>query len=160
MIRLFRFVCITGLLSAVLYGCTTNDLYEKVVLVPGHQWKSSFKPVFTFTIKDTAALYDINLVLRHTEKYSFNNLWVQVSYQAPGEPVQKLSKELELASNEKGWGKSGTGMDDLYEHRLPLNETGLRFSKAGVYTFTIEHIMREDPLAHVMNVGLRVEKHK
>ena len=158
MTRLFRFVCLTGLLSAVLYGCTTSDLYEKVVPVPGHRWKSSFKPSFTFNIEDTTALYDVKLVLRHTEKYNFNNLWVQVSYQAPGEPVKKLTKELELASNEKGWEKTGTGMDDLYEHRLLLNETPVPFRKPGVYTFTVEQIMREDPLAQVMNIGLRVEK--
>ena len=30
--------------------------------------------------------------------------------------------------------------------------------KAGNYTFTIEQIMREDPLENVLNVGLRIEK--
>ncbi len=47
-------------------------------------------------------------------------------------------------------------MDDIYEHRIQLgSEQGL---KAGNYTFTIEQIMREDPLEQVLNVGLRVEK--
>ena len=59
---------------------------------------------------------------------------------------------------EKGW--LGTGMDDLYEHRIaltPINQQ-FYFKKAGTYTFSLEHVMREEPLEHVMNVGLRIEK--
>jgi GldH lipoprotein len=47
-------------------------------------------------------------------------------------------------------------MDDIYEHRIQLTEP--QHWKAGVYHFTVEQIMREDPLENVMNVGLRVEK--
>ena len=32
------------------------------------------------------------------------------------------------------------------------------FRKKGDYTFTIEQIMREDPLNNVLNVGIRIEK--
>jgi hypothetical protein len=39
----------------------------------------------------------------------------------------------------------------------PMNQN-FYFKKAGKYTFSLEHIMRENPLEHVMNVGLRVEK--
>ena len=51
-------------------------------------------------------------------------------------------------------------MDDIYEHRIPLTPVGMpfRFRKPGEYTFTIEQVMREDPLENVMNVGLRIEK--
>ena len=60
-----------------------------------------------------------------------------------------------LATN-NGW--LGTGMDDIYEHQLPLTPEPIQLRKAGVYTFTIEHIMREDPLENIMDVGLRLEK--
>ena len=30
--------------------------------------------------------------------------------------------------------------------------------KTGIYKFTLQQIMREDPLEHVMNVGIRLEK--
>jgi len=46
-------------------------------------------------------------------------------------------------------------MDDIYEHRIPLEKQTL---KAGDYSFTVEQIMREDPLKNVLNVGLRLEK--
>jgi len=48
-------------------------------------------------------------------------------------------------------------MDDIYEARL-LIQTGTHFRKPGDYHITLEQIMREDPLKHVLNVGIRVEK--
>ena len=47
-------------------------------------------------------------------------------------------------------------MDDIYEHRIPLGDA--EPLKAGNYTFTVEQIMREDPLKNVLDVGLRIEK--
>ena len=68
----------------------------------------------------------------------------------------KIQQDVLLGSNEKGW--YGTGMDDVYEHRSTL--AARQPLKAGNYTFTIEQIMREDPLQEVLNVGLRLEKEK
>jgi gliding motility-associated lipoprotein GldH len=148
---------IAGLLAPCILcivSCTTVDIYEKSVTIPGHQWESSFKPRFEFTIKDTSSPYQLLFILRHNEKYSFNNIYINVYVKGPGQDsVLKIQKDLVLATNE-GW--LATGMDDIYEHRIPLApEQSL---KAGPYTFTIEQIMREDPLKNVLNAGLRVEK--
>jgi gliding motility-associated lipoprotein GldH len=152
---LFRTSCIVLLASYILSSCTTIDLYEKAVTIPRHQWSSSFKPSFEFTIKDTSAPYRLFLILRHTEKYNFNNIFVNVYVKGPGQDtVQKIQQDLVLATNDKGW--LASGMDDIYEHRIQLgSDQSLR---AGNYTFTIEQIMREDPLENVLNVGLRIEK--
>lgn len=151
--RIFLLVALSSLFIAT--SCTNVDLYEKTVPIPGQKWKSSFKPVFTFTIKDITARYQLFLVLRHTEKYSFNNIYVNVYAQVPGQDTAiKIQQDLALASNEKGW--FGTGMDDIYELRLPLGEA--QPLKAGIYNFTLEQIMREDPLEHVLDAGIRIEK--
>ncbi len=139
--------------SLWLTTCTTIDLYEKNVTIPGFKWKSSYKPEFTFIIKDTTARYQLFLVLRHTEKYNYNNIWINLYSQPPGDTLHKASFELQLATNEK-W--LGTGMDDIYEHRIKLTDP--QYLKAGVYHFMVGQIMREDPLENVMNVGIRVEK--
>ncbi len=140
-------------------SCTRINLYEKQVAIPAHEWRSSFKPSFKFIINDTTAPYQIYIIVRHNDKYNYNNLWLNLYTLAPGsKAAAKAQYELPLATNEKGW--LGTGMDDLYEHRIaltPLNES-FYFKKAGEYTFTLEQIMREDPLSNVMNVGLRIEK--
>lgn len=142
-----------------LISCTSIDIYEKNVAIPGHAWKNSFKPSFTFNIKDTSSPYQLLFVLRHNDKYSYNNIYINLYAQQP-EPdsIQKVQFDLPLATNENGW--LGSGMDDIYEHRILLTpgEQQFFFKKPGNYTFSIEQIMREDPLKNVLDVGLRIEK--
>ena len=141
-----------------LHSCKTIDLYEKSVAIPGHSWKSGYKPSFTFIIKDTSTPYQLFVVLRHNNKYHFNNIYINLLTRQPGiDSVQMARYDLTLA-NDQGW--LGTGMDDIYEHRIPLTPiTGeFYFRKPGEYTFTLEQLMREDPLENVLNAGLRIEK--
>jgi len=141
------------------FSCTTIDLYEKSVTIPGHSWKSDYKPSFTFTITDTSSSYLLYFVLRHNDKYSFNNLYINLYAKQPGQDsAQSVRYDLPLATNEKGW--LASGMDDIYEHRILLTPRGQEFyfKRSGDYIFTIEQIMREDPLKNVLNAGLRIEK--
>lgn len=149
-----KIFCFFLIFTFFISSCTTVDLYEKTVAIPNHQWSSNYKPEFTFIIKDSATLYQVYFVLRHTEKYNFNNIWINLHSQPPGDTLHKAPYELKLATNEKGW--LATGMDDIYEHRIKLTEA-IRLNP-GEYKLGIENIMREDPLLHVMSVGLRVEK--
>ncbi len=146
-----------AVIAAVFASCQTIDLYEKVEAVPKHQWQYSYKPAFTFTIKDTAAAYQLYLILRHNNNYQYNNIWLKLSVKAPADTVQTVNLDLPLA-NKEGW--LAKGMDDIFEHRIAfaLDPRRFAFGKSGEYTFTLEQIMRDNPLANVMNVGLRIEK--
>jgi gliding motility-associated lipoprotein GldH len=155
---MIRFITICLFSVLLLSGCDTIDLYEQAATIKGHSWKSSQKPSFRFAIKDTTVPYQLYVILRHSARYHYNNLWINLHTQAPDGTSNTAQYELPLASGERGW--LGTGMDDIYEHRIaltPLNQE-FRFQKAGTYTFTLEHIMRENPLEQVYNIGLRVEK--
>jgi gliding motility-associated lipoprotein GldH len=154
--RLFLFLVLCALCLA---SCQTIDLYEKTATIPGHKWKSNFKPSFQFTIKDTSSPYQLFITVRHRDRYNYNNLYVNLSTLQPGQDSTQTERyDLKLGSDETGW--MGTGMDDIYEHRIPLTPAGssFYFKKPGEYTFTIEQVMREDPLEDVMNVGIRIEK--
>jgi gliding motility-associated lipoprotein GldH len=154
----FRVVYIVLLTSYMFSSCSTVDIYEKTVAVPGHQWSGSYKPEFQFEIKDNTIPYNVFFVIRHSEKYNYNNIFINLGSKQPGTDsavTQRL--DVTLATNEKGW--LGTGMDDIYEQRMKISpEQGTYFPKSGIYTFTLEQIMREQPLEHVMNVGIRIEK--
>ena len=138
-----------------LFSCQTIDLYERVVSIPKQEWKSSFKPQFNFIIKDTQTRYDVFVLLRHNEKYEFNNIWISLTYQLKGHAPVSNQYELPLANNE-GW--LGSAMDDLYDHRIRITPNEGIALKAGDYSFAIGQIMRKDPLENVLNVGLRIEK--
>jgi gliding motility-associated lipoprotein GldH len=127
-----------------------------VLPIPKHEWKSNFKPQFAFDITDTMASYQLFLILRHNDRYNYNNIWLNVFIKGPDNKVQKFQVEKLLATNASGW--LASGMDDIYEHRLQLTETPIQLKKPGRYIFSFEQIMREDPLQNIMDVGFRIEK--
>ena len=153
-------ICIALLVSVfVLSSCQTIDLYEKTVTIPGHQWKSSFQPSFSFTIKDTSVPYKVYVTLRHFDKYNYNNIYLRISTRQPGDDSARAAMyPFDLGNDEQGW--KASGMDDIYEHRLPVTPEGqsFYFRRKGEYTLTLEQAMREDPLENVLNVGIRIEK--
>ncbi len=151
-------IIISGLVLCIA-ACKTVDVFEKNVSIPRQQWERSFQPVVVFDIADTAALYNIYVTLRHTHAYNYNNIWLSVSYRLPGDTSLKQQRvDISLADNVKGW--LGTGMDDIYEVRKLITPQPYRFKNSGECIFTLEQIMRENPLKHVMNAGIRVEKVK
>jgi gliding motility-associated lipoprotein GldH len=145
------------LLLATLISCNTIDVFEKSKPFHSHEWKGNDKPSFTFEIADTTSLYIISFVFRHTDAYNYNNIWVNITTVPPGDTATTQPLDLKLADNQNGW--LGSGMDDIFEHRIKITRAPLRL-KRGKYNFTLQHIMREEPLQHVMNAGIRVEKIK
>lgn len=152
-IRLWTVLLVLG--TAGCRDIMQLDTYEKHVAIPGYSWQYDFHPAFDVRITDTAARYNIEITLRHTDAYPFANLWILVSGSLEGEKPAIRRVELPLADRSGQW--LGSGMDDIYEHRIPIQRNA-RFDKAGIYHFSFEQNMRVNPLAHVMSIGLRIEK--
>ncbi len=149
------------LLVVLAAGISCNlvsGVFEKSVTMPAQEWPSAFKAEIPFELTDTSSLYNIYIVLRHTDAYHFNNMFVRMSVLEPGGTQPKTGEyDLALATNEKGW--NGSAMDDIYDSRI-LIQPDTRFHKTGTYRIRLEQLMREDPLKFVLSVGLRVEKAK
>lgn len=142
----------------LVISCAKINVFEKNVAIKNHSWQSNVKPAIIFNIEDTASLYNLYIVLRHSDAYGYNNIWIRCTAFNPGDSTKKSRDyNLPLANNENGW--TGSGMDDIFEHRV-LIQPNTKFSRSGNYTFVLEQIMREDPLEHVFNVGMRVQKTK
>ena len=139
-------------------SCKQIDVYEKHTVIPKYEWQSSFSATGDFLITDTISAYSIYLVLRHTDAYQYNNIWLNIGLQAPGDSMYIQKVNLILGDDASGW--EGTGMNDIWEIRKLLNGKPRRFKQAGKYSFTISQIMRNNPLLNVMSAGLRVEKEK
>ena len=138
-----------------LWSCTRLDTFEQIVFFPNHQWTSKYQPSFHFEISDTTVRYNIYVVIRHEDAYHFNNLWLNVITTAPGEKPNSQKVNLQLANNSTGW--LGSGMDDVFDHRIRITNSPIHLRK-GIYQFNLQQIMREDPLPAMLNAGIRVEK--
>ena len=143
-------------LSVCFASCIKIDLFEKQSQIPSQQWYYNNVPQFTFNIEDTSSLYNVYIVLRHTDLYEYNNIWLRVGSTAPSDTIHYQNINLKLASDSKGW--EGVGMDDIFEVRKIISPGPLSFKKSGDYSFSVAQIMRENPLNYILNVGIRVEK--
>ena len=139
----------------LIASCSTLDVYEKTAFFPAHQWKSSEKCNFSFNIQDTLALYNIFVIIRHEDAYHFNNIWLNIATQAPGDSIRNQQVSVQLADNKKGW--LGTGMDDIFDHRVRITRSPVKLKK-GIYSFALQQNMLEEPLQYILNAGIRVEK--
>jgi gliding motility-associated lipoprotein GldH len=139
-----------------LGSCNSGGVIENNARIPGNKWSSSFTPSFQFSIQDTSSRYNVYIVIRHLNAYRYKNLWLELGIQVPGEAPVREQRNLILATDGNGW--LGQGMDDIFEHRILLNSQPTAFRKKGTYTYTLKHLMREDPLEYLMNAGIRIEK--
>lgn len=123
------------------------------------EWFNNYNGTGSFIIKDTNSTYNVYVVLRHTDAYLYNNIWLNVSLQSPGQDSLQFQKiNLSLGNDAQGW--DGVGMNDIWEVRKLISGTPKRFIKAGQYNFSVAQLMRDNPLLHILSVGLRVEKAK
>lgn len=145
------------LFGVVILGnaCRDMGVFEKQYFFKHHEWPSTIQPAFEFAITDTAALYNIYIAVRHEDAYRYNNLWLEITTQSPGDTAKTQNLNLLLADNKKGW--LGVGMDDIFDQRIRITKSPQKL-KAGKYTFKLKQIMREDPLPAILNTGVRVEK--
>ncbi len=96
--------------------------------------------------------------MRHKDAYDFNNIWLNVGLQSPGDSMYFQKINFVLGADANGW--EGTGMGDIWELRKPLNDLPQQFKRPGTYTYNISQIMRANPLKGILSVGFRVEKEK
>ena len=137
------------LLSSLLCAaCKTGTVYTDFRSTPEEGWDKDSVLTWSFSISDTAALYDILLHVRHTERYRYQNMWLFLN-------GDRDTIEFYLADDHGLWlGSRGNGtisMPVLYEHNY-------HFSTPGVHTISLRHGMRQEQLRGVTGMGLEIRK--
>lgn len=150
--KLLPFFVMLTAVCILIASCKKLDLYQKLKWFPEQSWLSSDTASFNFNIEDSS-FYKIYFVVRHTDAYHYNNIWLNMTVKDP-DTTYVLRREFVLADNSR-W--LGSGMGDVFEHRLAFSNTASRF-KPGNYQFKMVQAMREDPLENVINVGIRLER--
>jgi gliding motility-associated lipoprotein GldH len=149
----------TYVLFLLLVSCRPSPQYQDHYNIPGGAWNAAYQPQFHFTITDTAAAYQLFLLIRHTDVYPFSNIWIAMDSKAPGDSTWgKTRVEVPLAAPTGQW--LGRGAGELWEQRVPITSPTRPafFAKKGTYTVRLTHEMRRNPLPEVLTIGFRLEK--
>ncbi len=140
-------------------ACRPSPQYQDHYNIPGQAWRSDYRPEFKFEVADTAAAYQLFLLIRHTDAYPFSNIWINMDSRGPNDSAfRKLRVEVPLAAASGQW--LGRGMGEIWEQRVPINSLQMPafFQHKGLYTVRLTQDMRRDPLPEILTVGFRVEK--
>ena len=156
--QIFKFLLAITVLSCCLFSCTKIEVYEKNTPIPNYKWNANFTATGSLQISDTSSYYTIFIVLRHTDAYKYNNIWLNTQLYISGDTILNKKIDMPLGTDATGW--DGIGMTDIWEVRKPISSIPFKFKKLGLYQFNINQIMRDNPLPNVMSAGLRIEKIK
>jgi gliding motility-associated lipoprotein GldH len=138
-------------------ACDPNRVFEQNTDFENYSWDVQQKPSFTFQIQDTTARYDLFFNVRNASAYGYYNLYLKHTLTGPSGPVGKPRLHELILMDPKTGEPRGSGTGDIFDHQM-LALPHLKFAQPGSYTLTMEQYMRQDQLAGLMAVGLRVAK--
>ena len=107
------------------------------------------------TVVDTAQVYDLALILRHTDQYVYQNLWVFVQSADSLCPLSSDTVMACLADDRGQWLGSRAGR---YYAGYVIMERNMSFPAAGTYTFALVHGMRDSIIPGIADIGLELRK--
>ncbi len=144
------------LLCIFFVSCEEPFVPEKTVAFPKQQWAGSYKPWITIEISDTASLYNIYAVIRHTTTFLYNSVLLNYSFISPGDSAITTKINLPLGDNQHWYGDT---LGEIVEARIKINAKPQKL-KTGNNSFVLQELMPGNSLQHILNAGVRVEKVK
>lgn len=139
-----------------LAACRNDSVSSAHQDIDEQGWAITDTVYLPIDVEDTTQVYDIALMLRHTEQYVYQNLWFFVQCTDSLSPLQCDTVMACLADDRGRW--LGTHAGRYYAGYV-IMEHELVFPHAGVYTFAVVHGMRDEVITGIADVGLELRKH-
>ena len=106
--------CMAVFLLTTLYACQPSTVYYSYEVVPAEGWRKC--DTLNFILPDTLTpkTYHMEIGLRHSGKYPYRDIWLELTQYIPSESKPKEWKERKdtihiYLANEKGkWNSTGT----------------------------------------------------
>lgn len=135
-------------------GCADQvSRQEQLVNLPGQVWFHSFQPWVHLQIEDSTVAYRIYAVIRHTQAFKYDNLLLRYGYIAPGDSAVYQEVNLPLARNDQWLGDT---LGSIIETRVRLGKAPQNLP-VGDNGFVLQHMMPDEPLAGILQMGIRIE---
>lgn len=135
--------------TAVAWSCGKSYIYEQTVEVSDAGWSYQDSLVATFDIADTSRIYDLHLLLEHSNDFPYQNFYVRIVTRFPDGQVLSENLSLELANRVGAW--QGDCGSERCEIDIPI-QTGAYFSQSGTYQISVAQFSRTNPLSGVHRV--------
>ena len=135
-----------------LAACNDDTVYHTYQNLSENGWPKQDTLGYTLPSQLTRHHYSLEIGLRHTENYPYQDIWLEVLY--PLTPDKRPDTlHLKLADKWGNWKGKGTS-GNLYQFTFTANEP-IYLSTADSM-LQIVHIMRDKSLKGISDVGMRL----
>lgn len=143
------------LFSLLITACSNNVVFQESKELPAYGWDKDSVVTFNYEATDTVGLYDIVIDIRNESSYRYQNFWLFVNSISPDLVEFNDTLECVLADNYGKWiGKGGGSLRELPVSFMQQ----IKFPKPGTYKFELIQGMRQDTLAGIRDIGMRIIK--
>ena len=154
MVKKVLFFIVAVLLFA---ACSNRTVFSDYTELDGGVWATDKSFAFNVEIEDTAASYEIDLMLRNTDVFPRQNLWLKVEQEHNGHPISVDTLNIFLLDHNGKW--IGKGLCSKYDNEFIWKQQ-VRFPENGSYIFRFSQLMRIQVLEGIENIGIEVIKEK
>lgn len=137
-----------------LTACTGSTFFRENSEIDSGGWEKSKPATFSVHIDNNKAGFNSFVIIRHSTLYKYNNLWLFIHICDPNGNKKTDTVECILSDNSGKW--YGSGLGDFKSLKLSYRQN-VTFPDTGIYMFSIEHAMRDEPLEYISDVGLTLE---
>lgn len=149
---LYIALCLPLLLASCSHDIVSSDYRD----LQEDGWAMTDTVQLSVLVPDSTQAYDLTLILRHTDTYNYQNLWLFVSSSDSLCPILRDTVQACLADDRGRW--LGTRAGRYYSGFVTM-EKEITFPQAGSYTFLIVHGMRDSIIQGIADIGLELRKH-
>jgi gliding motility-associated lipoprotein GldH len=137
-----------------LVSCTDRSaVWQQNIAVKDGIWNKDSVLIFDIPAEDTVRLYSMSIHVRNRTDYSFQNLYLFLTVEAPNKQTISDTLNFNLAYDDGQWTGSG-GVFSKYRENIFLYRKYIRFPEQGIYRVTVRHGMRKDNLEGVSSIGM------
>ena len=95
--------------------------------------------------------------IRYQESYPYRDIWLGVSHNTE-DTLTYVTDTLQLFLVDEAGNKTGNGLCGLYQCNLPYKAFIPIRTEGSTRTFRIVHIMRDNPLTGISDIGIQLRK--
>lgn len=130
----------------LLTACGPDYSFRETRELPPAGWAYADSLRYAFRIDDSTQVYDLHLLVDHTEALPFQNVYVRLTTVFPGGERRTEVVSLQLAENTGTW--LGDCRGEACTLDIPIQQ-GAYFSQVGPYELTLTQYTRRDTLPGV-----------
>ena len=151
-IETMKKVALLAIISLLVLSCQQGVVFTNFKAIPCG-WETDSVLVFSPVLEDSIATYDMQITVRHSDRYAYQNLWLFVDVKQDSLLLRRDTIEAMMANERGEWLGNG-----VTEYTLPLLYLEHIQIQKGEYEIIVQHGMREEVLQGVIDLGLTVVK--